>query len=242
MKRIKENRPKDSRIKSNSIKNPQENNSQINNSQINRIRLVEREMNRIEKVCRMTNHNPIDILNLQLPFTVQDIVGHYRQIVRLIHPDKNNNIDRFKQVFVVVNDSYKFLLEPNKKSICIRSKKLKKSDMLKELYKCDFLQKKTKPKKAKIQEENTDRRMVLWDPSILSTQIFQDKIKDNKVKVNVDIAMDGAAHTKNKCKSKLGKHQKGLRQRKIQQRNANRRYKKHGFTFSNKISINIQDK
>ena len=32
--------------------------------------------------------------------------------------------------------------------------------MLKELYKSDFLQKKTKPKKAKIQEENTDRRMV----------------------------------------------------------------------------------
>ena len=229
MKRIKKNRPKNSQMKSNQIKN-------------SKIRLVEREMNRIERVCRMTNHNPVDILNLQLPFTNQDIVSHYRQIVRLIHPDKNNNIDRFKKAFVVVNDSYKILLEPDKKSICIRSKKLKKSDMLKELYKCDFLEKKTKPKKTTPQEENTERRMVLWNPSILSTQIFQDKIKNNKVKVNVDIAMDGAAHTKNKCKSKLGKHQKGLRQRKIQQKNANRRYKKHGFTFSNKISINILDK
>ena len=114
--------------------------------------------------------------------------------------------------------------------------------MLRELYKCDFLEKKTKPKKTKIPEENTERRMVLWNPNILCIQIFQDKIKNKKIKVNVDIAMDGAAHTKNKCKSKLGKHQKGLRQRKIQQQNANRRYKKHGFTFSNKISINILDK
>jgi len=207
-----------------------------------KIRLVEREMNRIERVCRMTNHNPISILNLHLPFTVQDIVSHYRQIVRLIHPDKNNNIERFKKAFVIVNNSYKLLLNPNKKTICRSSKKLKKSDMLRELYKCDFLEKKTKAKKTKIPEENTERRMVLWNPNILSIQIFQDKIKNKKIKVNVDIAMDGAAHTKNKCKSKLGKHQKGLRQRKIQQKNANRRYKKHGFTFSNKISINILDK
>ena len=77
-----------------------------NSSKNNKIRLVEREMNRIERVCRMTNHNPVDILNLQLPFTEQDIVSHYRQIVRLIHPDKNNNIDRFKKAFVIVNDSY----------------------------------------------------------------------------------------------------------------------------------------
>jgi len=144
-------------------------------------------------------------------------------------------------IYQEVKDLYKDNLDELPTILCIRSKKLKKSDMLKELYKCDFLQKKAKPKKVKIQEENTDRRMVLWNPSILSTQIFQNKIKDNKVKVNVDIAMDGAAHTKNKCKSKLGKHQKGLRQRKIQKRNANRRYKKHGFTFSNKISINLEN-
>ena len=49
--------------------------------------------------------------------------------------------------------------------------------------------------------------------------------------------MDGAEHRKNKSKSKSDKHQKGLKQRVIQKKNAERRIINHNFSFTNNISI-----
>ena len=65
------------------------------------------------------------------------------------------------------------------------------------------------------------------------------KIVYEQIKVTSTISMTGAEHTKNKSKSKANKHQKGLKQRVIQKKNAERRIKNHHFSFTDKISIEI---
>ena len=205
----------------------------FSNCKMDKIRFIEKEMSRIEKVSRKIDFNPVDILDLTLPFGDDDIKSHYRKIVRLIHPDKNDNNSRFCQAFTIVNDSYGILLNPQKKSLCIKSIKLKQSDLLKKLF-----QKEEQPQ-GSVNHDNNQRQIVLWDPQILSTYVLKNNIQKEQYKVNVNIAIDGSEHTKNKSKSKSDKHQKGLKQRATQKKNAHARIKNHSFSFTDKVTIEL---
>ncbi len=168
------------------------------------IKSKEKEMKRIEK-----NLDPIRMLNLEIPYTTRDIVKSYYKIVRLIHPDKNNNLIRFQNAFQIVHQAYDSLINPQiDQSI---------NNNINEI---------------------SNRAIIVWQPMALSSALSVDirqKIEEKKVRVN--IAIDGAEHIKNKSKWKSDKHQKGLQQRVIQRQNAERRFYNDMFCFSNKIEI-----
>ena len=85
--------------------------------QLDRIRLVEKELQRINKVIRNPDYNPVDVFDLSIPFTHRDVKMRYFTIIRLIHPDKNWNLDRFCQAFDIVNSCYQILLDDQKKNV-----------------------------------------------------------------------------------------------------------------------------
>ena len=87
------------------------------------IKLKEREVNRIDRIIRVENYNPIDIFDLKIPFSERDIKIQYLKIIRLIHPDKNANNLRFNHIFNVVNENYKILNDKESKQVCIKSMK-----------------------------------------------------------------------------------------------------------------------
>ena len=68
---------------------------------------------------------------------------------------------------------------------------------------------------------------------------LKNNIQKEHYQVNVNIAIDGAEHTKNKSKSKSDKHQKGLKQRATQKKNAHSRIKNHSFSFTDKVTIEL---
>ena len=87
------------------------------------------------------------------------------------------------------------------------------------------------PLKRTVGEQAAETRLVKWNAGALS--IMKNRLSRERIKVSVNIAIDGAAHTKNKCKSKSDKHAKGLRQRATQRKNAEKRIKTHQFAFTN---------
>lgn len=195
------------------------------------IKLKEKEVNRIEKIIRIDNYNPISIFELTVPFNEKDLRKKYFTIIRLIHPDKNVSNNRFNKIFNIVNENYKILSDRTSKDICIKSLRLKKKDILKQLKQTNI-----NVKNVKIDETN-ERQIVLFNPMVLSTHVIKNNIQKNKYKINSTIAINGAEHTKNKSKSKSDKHQKGLKQRKVQKNNAENRIINHKFSFTNNISI-----
>ena len=195
------------------------------------IKLKEKEVNRIEKIIRIDNYNPISIFELTVPFNEKDLRKKYFTIIRLIHPDKNVSNNRFNKIFNIVNENYKILSDRTSKDICIKSLRLKKKDILKQLKKTNL-----NIPNVKIDETN-ERQIVLFNPMVLSTHVIKNNIQKNKYKINSTIAINGAEHTKNKSKSKSDKHQKGLKQRKVQKNNAENRIINHKFSFTNNISI-----
>lgn len=198
---------------------------------MDQIKLKEKEVNRIEKIIRIDNYNPISIFELTVPFNEKDLRKKYFTIIRLIHPDKNVSNNRFNKIFNIVNENYKILSDRTSKDICIKSLRLKKKDILKQLKKTNL-----NLTKVKIDETN-ERQIVLFNPMVLSTHVIKNNIQKNKYKINSTIAINGAEHTKNKSKSKSDKHQKGLKQRKVQKNNAENRIINHKFSFTNNISI-----
>ena len=195
------------------------------------IKLEEKEVNRIEKIIRIDNYNPISIFELTIPFNEKDLRKKYFTIIRLIHPDKNVSNNRFNKIFNIVNENYKILSDRTSKDICIKSLRLKKKDILKQLKQTNI-----NIPNVKIDETN-ERQIVLFNPMVLSTHVIKNNIQKNKYKINSTIAINGAEHTKNKSKSKSDKHQKGLKQRKVQKNNAENRIINHKFSFTNNISI-----
>ena len=195
------------------------------------IKLKEKEVNRIEKIIRIDNYNPISIFELTVPFNEKDLRKKYFTIIRLIHPDKNVSNNRFNKIFNIVNENYKILSDRTSKDICIKSLRLKKKDILKQLKQTNL-----NIANVKIDETN-ERQIVLFNPMVLSTHVIKNNIQKNKYKIKSTIAINGAEHTTNKSKSKSDKHQKGLKQRKVQKNNAENRIINHKFSFTNNISI-----
>ena len=195
------------------------------------IKLKEKEVNRIEKIIRIDNYNPISIFELTVPFNEKDLRKKYFTIIRLIHPDKNVSNNRFNKIFNIVNENYKILSDRTSKDICIKSLRLKKKDILKQLKQTNL-----NIPNVKIDETN-ERQIVLFNPMVISTHVLKNNIQKNKNKIKSTIAINGAEHTKNKSKSKSDKHQKGLKQRKVQKNNAENRIINHNFSFTNNISI-----
>jgi|SaaInlStandDraft_5_1057022.scaffolds.fasta_scaffold10466_5 curved DNA-binding protein CbpA len=198
------------------------------------IKLKEREVHRIEKVIRVEDYNPIDIFELEIPFDDKDIRIKYFKIIRLVHPDKNVSNIRFNHIFNVVNDNYKILNDKESKEVCIKSMKLKTKDILKHFFNKNI---ETTEEVSYGNGEGSNGQMILYNPMTLSNYVIKNNIQKNKYKVKVDIAMDGAEHTKNKSRSKSDKHQKGLKQRKTQKDNAESRILNHGFSFTDKVSV-----
>tara|TARA_B100000029_G_C17392577_1_gene893967 strand:+ start:76 stop:708 length:633 start_codon:yes stop_codon:yes gene_type:complete len=196
------------------------------------IKLKEKEVNRIDRIIRVENFNPIDIFDLKIPFNERDLKIQYFKIIRLIHPDKNANNLRFNHIFNIVNENYKILNDTESKQVCIKSMKLKKKDILKH-----FFNKNIENKEVKYGNGYGDGQMILYNPMTVSNYVIKNNVHKNNYKIRVDIAMNGAEHTKNKSRSKSDKHQKGLKQRKTQKNNAESRILNHGFSFSDKVSV-----
>jgi len=161
-------------------------------------------VHRIEKIIRVEDYNPIDIFELEIPFDDIDIRIKYFKIIRLVHPDKNVSNIRFNHIFNVVNENYKILNDKESKEVCIKSMKLKTKDILKH-----FFNKNIEPTEE-VSYGNGEGQMILYNPLTLSNYVINNNIQKNKYKVKVDIAMDGAEHTKNKSRSKSDKHQKAI--------------------------------
>jgi len=206
---------------------------------MDRIRLVEQELVRIYRIVRNKDYNPVDMLQLTIPFTARDVKVSYVRIVRLIHPDKNWNLDRFCHAFDIVNSCYQTLLDADKQEICVSCKQHHTSrnlKRLKEIYQNDQLKDGTTI--GSVESNNaTETRLVKWNAGALS--IMKNRLSREQIKVSVNIAIDGAAHTKNKCKSKSDKHAKGLRQRATQRKNAEKRIENHQFAFTNKVTLEV---
>ena len=208
------------------------------------ILIVERELNRISKIVKFEYYNPLMVLNLMNIFDGKDIQNNqeeqikqikksYKTIVRLIHPDKAWNVDRFCEAFNVVNISYKILLEDDKRDICINA--LQNEELLEKIYKY----KEENNEQDNNEHENNKNKintqsLVIWNPSTIVLK-QSNNTQNEKIKVTVNIAIDGAEHTKNKCKSKSDKHQKGLKQRVTQKKNAENRIINHDYSFTNKV-------
>ena len=217
-----------------------------------RILFVERELNRISKIVKLEYYNPIMVLNLSNIFNkkeikndkeeqIKQIKKSYKTIVRLIHPDKAWNVDRFCEAFNVVNISYKILLEDDKRDICIKA--LQNEELLEEIYKYeeenneqDNNEQENNKNDIKNKNKNVinTQSLVIWNPSTIVLK-QSNNTQNEKIKVTVNIAIDGAEHTKNKCKSKSDKHQKGLKQRVTQKKNAENRIINHDYSFTNKV-------
>jgi hypothetical protein len=214
-----------------------------------RILLVERELNRISKVVKLEYYNPIMVLNLMNIFDkkeiqndqeeqIKQIKKNYKIIVRLIHPDKAWNIGRFCEAFNVVNIAYKILLEDDKRNICINA--LQNEELLEQIYKNEpdnkeqEMNKNNNNNKSNNKKEINSQSLVIWEPRAIVLKQYNN-IQNEKINVTVNIAIDGAEHTKNKCKSKSDKHQKGLKQRVVQKKNAEHRIINHDYSFTSKV-------
>jgi len=210
-----------------------------------RVLLVERELNRISKIVKLEYYNPLMVLNLMNIFDGKDIQNdqeeqiklikkNYKIIVRLIHPDKAWNVKRFCEAFNSVNIAYKILLEDDKRTICIKA--LQNEELLVQIFKNEPENKDQEMNKNndKNKKEMNSQSLVIWEPRAIVLKQYNN-IQNEKINVTVNIAIDGAEHTKNKCKSKSDKHQKGLKQRVVQKKNAENRIINHDYSFTSKV-------
>jgi len=181
----------------------------------------------------------MDVLQISITFITKDIKLNCFKIIRLIHPDKSWNLDRFCLAFDIVNNCYQILLDNKKQKICINCKKnytFNNIKLLKEIYRKDQLKDGITVGSEKS-NNSTETLLVKWNAGALS--IIKNNLSQQQIKVSVNIAIDGAAHTKNKCKSKSDKHDKGLRQRATQRQNAEKRIQNHQFSFTNKVTLEV---
>ena len=204
------------------------------------IRIVEREWRRIDRIVGKEGYNPIDIFCLDVSFSRTDLRKAYHKIARLIHPDKSWNNERFCRIFTIVNDNYKLLLEPEKKKVCIRAKSARKTKAKKDLMKLLYGDLNNKEKiidNSSFNSIREDLRLVIWKSFEIIK--YENNIQKRNIKIVSNISMTGAEHRKNKSRSKKDKHQKGLKQRVTQRKNAERRIVNHQFSFTDNISIEV---
>ncbi len=210
-----------------------------------RILIVERELNRISKIVKLEYYNPLMVLNLMNIFDgkeiqndqeeqIKQIKKNYKIIVRLIHPDKAWNVKRFCEAFNSVNIAYKILLEDDKRTLCIKA--LQNEELLVQIFKNEPENNEQEMNKNndKNKKEINSQSLVIWEPRAIVLKQYNN-IQNEKINVTVNIAIDGAEHTKNKCKSKSDKHQKGLKQRVVQKKNAEHRIINHDYSFTSKV-------
>ena len=96
------------------------------NINIQHIKKVESEVRRINRIIKKPDFNPLDIFNLSLPFSKKNLRKEYFKIIRLIHPDKSFNNERFNDVFTIVNINFKLLHNPQKEALCVKAKEIEK--------------------------------------------------------------------------------------------------------------------
>mgnify|MGYP001010071886 CR=1 FL=1 len=212
---------------------------------MDKIKIIEKEWRRIDTIVSKPLFNPLDIFQLSGQFTRNELRKSYYKISRLIHPDKSWNNNRFCRVFTIVNDNYRLLLnDPKVKRIYIKAQKLqqkrnpKKKDLIRKLFATNTSANRKLKNKVDMSKNNgvsPDLRLVLWKP--LEIIKYANNIQKDKVKITSKIAMRGAEHRTKKSKSKRDKHQKGLKQRVTQRKNAEKRIVNHQFSFTDHISL-----
>lgn len=252
----------------------------INN--LNKIKNIEREIRRINKIVSNVDYNPLDIFGLELPFSKSNLRKEYFRIIRLIHPDKTYNNERFNNIFTMVNMNYRLLHDPQKTSICVKAKKIetngtatseksqmKKNKNIKNLIKQLYSQNNNNTSTLVSNHfdnihldtnKKTTSDLIIENGSVsndLSTRYedlttivvykqqeiitYCNNIQKDKISIKSKIAMRGAEHRKNRSKSKSDKHQKGLKQRVTQKKNAEQRIINHQFAFTSNIEIDYLD-
>jgi len=192
-------------------------------------RLIEKEVSRIQNFIKTGNgiYNPLDILNLSLPFDKQQLKTQYKKLLLLVHPDKTFNLERFNKAFHVINASNNILKDSHKLSICIKAKKKNNIALLEPLFEQTIII----HSQTTLQGIYSKKQIIVWQNNGQISTHFNNYFDKNSKNIIIDIAVDGAEHTKNKSKSKKNKHDKGLRQRVIQIQNAKRRIQNHDFSF-----------
>jgi len=203
------------------------------------VREKEKELNRIEKA----KQNPLKILGLDSNPNRQEIKDSYHRLSRLVHPDRNDGLDRFKSFFIKISKSYQLMTDEKMRLKIIRANKKDDIDFFESLWLPSKViemnpDPSTKPKVKRNLEYKLCQALCVYNQNELAIhQSLKKALRNRSQDLEVLIKIDGAEHTNKKCKSKADKHQKGLRQRAIQKKNAINRIKNHGFSFTNKIEI-----
>ena len=210
-----------------------------------KIRLVEREMSRLERFLRLSHFNPIDVFKLNASeMNEKQLTRAFRDLALLIHPDKNGQNQRFVLVFQFVERCRELLQDEISREICVETfgndretfKQLKQLQDEKE-----YNRKKQQQQQQQQQSSSNSNQIGAFSQNSQSLQTFSNQTVSTNVlnllklglsdQIQPLINVRSSTHNKNVRKHTKDKHQKGIRQRKIQERAAQRRIKKDKFTF-----------
>lgn len=202
------------------------------------IKTIEKEMKRIFKITKLEIYNPLDIFAIRMPFSKTNFKQSYKRLVKLIHPDKIDNNSRFCEAFRIVCWCKSIIEDKRTLAMCIKAKKTNNLENLRPLFE-------RRADDRKLPVPNlvvSNNAVVKYTPKAIVKRVNLADVCDwTNIVIQPNIAVDGAEHTKNKCKSKADKHQKGLKQRSIQNKAAIRRIKNHNFSFRRTILNSINE-
>ncbi len=192
-----------------------------------RLRSVEKEMKRLEK-CIAQKCHPTKVLNIENCTDINDeiITTAFQKIARLVHPDKNGSHERFVVVFQFVVEARELLRAEKPCKLPVETltevQNAPKSENLGE---------------QQVETDEKDNNLVV--PYQQDVALLQNNAVLT-VKELLDVApseltplmhIRRSEHTKNVRASAKEKHQNGIRQRKIQERAAQRRIERDHFSF-----------
>ena len=65
----------------------------------------------IDAELTKNEHKSLIILDLNIPITIEEIKKKYKKLVKIFHPDVNDNNKQAEIKFKEINESYKILLK-----------------------------------------------------------------------------------------------------------------------------------
>ena len=65
----------------------------------------------IDETLTKEQNKALKILNLKLPLSMEEIKKKYKKLVKIFHPDVNDNNKEAEDKFKEINESYKILLK-----------------------------------------------------------------------------------------------------------------------------------
>lgn len=199
-----------------------------------RVRQVEIEMKRLERLISR-GANPLDIFNIDASarqeIETAAVQRAFQNLARLIHPDKNGQHQRFIVAFQAIVRARDLLQKTETRQICVETL----GDDLLMVQRLEAFESESKRKERQEEERETQTDSLFAVDLVLHQNlsvIIAGETRKESVKQLLQNAPEmlvpamnarSAEHTKNIRASSKDKHENGIRQRKVQQRAAQRR-------------------